>query len=91
MLGETLRVSEHAGEEFVSASGKTFDALGKPEAYAFWNQAEFLKSIDRHLLKSVDFTVIDLTGAKIDQINAIRSHVGSLAKELQERLIFVYQ
>ena len=51
-LGGAVRVSEHEGAEFVSAAGKTFDALGTPAAYRFWNEGQFLASIDRHLLKA---------------------------------------
>lgn len=36
-LGETLRVSDHIGAEFVSAAGKTFDAMGSPAAYMRWD------------------------------------------------------
>jgi len=88
-LGQSVRVSEHVGAEFVSAAGKTFDALGTPEAYKFWNQGQFLKSIDKHLLKSNDFTVIDLAGASKAQVAAIQKHVSSLAKELQDKIIYV--
>ena len=88
-LGHDIAVSEHVGAEFVSAAGKTFDALGTPEAYKFWNEAEFLSSIDRHLSKSVDFTVIDLKGASKAQMRAIKAHVGSLAKELKDRLMLL--
>ncbi|MCZ2078482.1 MAG: hypothetical protein LC130_26225, partial [Bryobacterales bacterium] len=88
-LGQSVRVSEHVGAEFVSAAGKTFDALGTPEAYKFWNQGQFLKSIDKHLLKSNDFTVIDLAGASKAQVAAIQRHVSSLAKELQDKIMYV--
>jgi hypothetical protein len=88
-LGQSVTVSEHIGAEFISAAGKTFDAMGTPQAYASWNQGQFMAAIDRHLLKSVDYTVIDLTGASERQVGAIRSHVGSLSKELREKVIFV--
>jgi hypothetical protein len=84
-------VSDHEGAEFVSAAGRTDDALGTPAAYRFWNEKAFLSSIDRHLRKSNDFTVIDLTGASRAQIDAIRRHVGSLESELQDRILYVGQ
>ena len=90
-LGQAVRVSEHEGAEFVSAAGRTFDALGTPAAYKFWNEKAFLSSIDRHLRKRNDFTVIDLTGASRAQIDAIRRHVSSLASELQDQILFVGQ
>jgi len=77
-LGQAIRVSDHEGAEFVSAAGKTFDALGTPAAYKFWNEKALLSSIDRHLRKSNHFIVIDLTGASSGQIDAIRRHVSSL-------------
>jgi RHS repeat-associated protein len=90
-LGQAVRVSEHEGAEFISVAGKTYDAMGAPAAYKFWNEKAFLTSIDKHLRKSNNYTVIDLTGANRAQIDAIRQHVGSLASELQERIIYVGQ
>jgi hypothetical protein len=90
-LGQAIRVSDHEGAEFVSAAGRTYDALGTPAAYRFWNERAFLASIDRHLRKSNNFTVIDLTGANTAQIAAIRRHVNSLESELQNRILYVGQ
>lgn len=88
-LRESLRVSDHVGAEFVSAAGKTYDAMGSARAYSNWNAKEFMESIASHLRKQNDFTVIDLTGASAAQIGAIRSYVGALQKELQSKIIFV--
>jgi hypothetical protein len=84
-------VSDHEGAEFVSAAGKTYDALGTPAAYKFWNEKAFLTSIDRHLRKSNDFTVVDLAGASRAQISAIRRYVGSLESELQDKILLLGQ
>src|SRR5579885_1517160 len=58
--GLTLRESPHRGAEYIDDLGRTYDALGDPRASQFWDEKRFLSSIDHHLLKSNDFTVIDL-------------------------------
>jgi RHS repeat-associated protein len=88
-LGEHLTESTHVGAEFVSAAGKTFDAMGTPQAYANWNTKEFTSSIVRHLNKSVDYVAIDLTGASKGQIKAIKSFVGGLTEAQQKKIIYV--
>ena len=74
-LERSLKESPHIGAEYVDDLGRTYDAMGKPAASRFWNKAEFLKSINEHLLKSNDFTVIDLTGFTQEQIDAVRAHL----------------
>ena len=48
--------SEHVGAEYIDNLGRTYDAVGQPGASQFWNEEQFLKSIDDHLLKSNDTT-----------------------------------
>ena len=90
-LRQSLRVSEHEGADFVSAAGTTYDAMGTPQAYQFWNQKEFSGSINTHLRKSNDYTVIDLTGASRSQIDAIKGYVGSLSERARATILFVGQ
>jgi hypothetical protein len=52
--GRTFGESPHVGAEYVDDLGRSFDALGSPAASAHWNQTQFLRSIDSHLLKSND-------------------------------------
>jgi hypothetical protein len=50
-------------------------------------EQQFLKSIESHLLKSNDFTVIDLTGFKEAQISAVKNYVHSLPQASQAKII----
>ncbi len=86
-LGTSLRESSHVGAEYVDDLGRTYDALGKPIASNFWNETEFLASIDSHLLKSNNFTVIDLTGFTPAQIAAVESHLATLTSEQLVRIV----
>lgn len=85
--GLKLRESPHVGAEYVDQLGRTYDALGNPRAAQFWNEAQFTRSIDAHLRKSVDFTVIDLTEFKPEQINAVRTYINGLPNTAQSRII----
>jgi RHS repeat-associated protein len=89
--GLQLASSLHVGEEFVDSAGKTYDALGTPKAFEFFDFKSFTRSIQKHLNKSNDFTVIDFTGANSSQIDAVRGYVNGLAKEAQEKIKFVRQ
>jgi len=87
--GVRLTESPFVGEEFVSAAGKTYDAMGKPQAYAHWNVKEFTESIVTHVNKSVDYVPIDLKGASKSQIKTIEKFVSGLTKKQQEKIIYV--
>ena len=87
LLGKTLKESPNEGAEYIDELGRSYDALGTPNASKFWNENQFLRSIDRHLLKSNDFTVIDLTGFSEAQINAVRSHLLTLTSEQLSHVI----
>ena len=87
LSGRTLSGSPHVGADFVDDLGRTYDALGTPAASQYWNQTEFLASIDRHVLKSNNFTVIDLTGFTQQQISVVSQHIGSLSTDAQQAII----
>lgn len=87
--GLQLQVSTHVGEEFVDAAGKTYDAMGQPSAYKFWNPAQFFSSITDHLNKVNDYTIIDLQGASADQIRQVKDYVGTLDQALQDKIKYV--
>ena len=55
--------------------------------HATGTRNEFLASIDQHVLKSVDFVVIDLTGFTNEQISAVSRHIVSLSTDVQETII----
>lgn len=86
-LGVPLKEGPHVGEEFVDPSGKTYDAMGAPNASRYWNQKDFLKSIDEHFLKSVDFVVVDLTGFSQEQISIVERHLSTLPPSKLAKLI----
>jgi hypothetical protein len=79
--------SPHVGAEYVDDLGRSYDALGMPAASKYWNERQFLASINSHLLKSNDFTVVDLTGFTSEQVGAVSGYVNSLSSELQARII----
>jgi RHS repeat-associated protein len=87
--GLQLKVGAHVGEEFVDSAGKTYDAMGQPNAYKFWNPKQFFSSIMDHVNKSNDYTIIDLKGASADQIKQIQTYVGTLTKEQQGTIRYV--
>ncbi|MBN2176099.1 MAG: hypothetical protein JW722_00400 [Demequinaceae bacterium] len=85
--GRTLRESPHVGAEYIDDLGRTYDAVGAPAASAFWNEQEFLGAIERHILKSNDFTVVDLTGFTPGQIAVVARYVDSLSREAQATIV----
>lgn len=85
--GRTFSESPHVGAEFVDDLGRSYDALGTPAASARWNQGQFLRSIDSHLLKSNDFTVVDLTGFTSDQAGVVSGYLDSLSPASQARIV----
>lgn len=87
--GLQLKVGAHIGEEFVDSAGKTYDAMGQPNAYKFRNPKQFFSSIMDHVNKSNDHTIIDLKGASADQIKQIQTYVGTLTKEQQGTIRYV--
>ena len=89
LLGIELQESSHIGAEYVDALGRTYDALGTPAASQFWNAEQFTNSIASHLLKSNDFTVIDLTGFTSGQIAEVNAYLGTLSDAQLARIIKV--
>src|SRR6185295_10575866 len=86
-LGVPLAESPHDGADFVDPSGKSYGAMGVPNASQYWNQKNFLGSIDKHFLKSADYVVIDLTGFTPEQIAIVRQHLSTLPPHQLAKLI----
>jgi hypothetical protein len=85
-----LQEDPHIGGDYVGVldgNHVSFDAMGAPEASAHWNERTFLKSIAKHLSKSNEYTVIDLTGFKSAEITTIRNYVDSLPASAQLKII----
>ncbi len=85
-LGITLKESAHLGADYVDDLGRSYDALGGFDP-KFWNEKSFLRQIDKHLRKSNDFTVIDLTGFSQTAIEAVRRHLSTLSSDQLKRII----
>jgi hypothetical protein len=86
-LGRPLKESPHVGAEYVDDLGRTYDALGDPAASRFWDEQAFTRSIDAHLLKSNDFTVIDMTGFTAEQAQTVAAYVDALTSDQQRKII----
>ena len=85
-LGKSLKESTHLGADYVDDLGRSYDALGGFDP-KFFNEKRFLLQIDKHLRKSNDFTVIDLTGFSQAQIDAVRRHLSTLSPEQIKSII----
>lgn len=86
-LGVPLAESPHDGADFIDPAGKTYEAMGVPDAAKYWPQKKFLESIDKHFLKSVDYVVIDLTGFSEEQISIVKQYLSKLPPEQVAKLI----
>lgn len=77
------------GHDWIDDLGRRYDALGDGTKSQYFKPDQFTKSIDSHLLKSNDFTVIDMTGYKVDQIAAVKQYVDALPAVKQAMIIRV--
>ena len=89
LAGRVFQPSEHVGAEVVDDLGRSYDFLGTPQASNYWNPTQFFRSIRAHLLKSNDFTVVDLSGFSDDQVQTVRQYLGQLSAADQARIIQV--
>ena len=80
-------LTEGQTADYVDDHGVSYDAMGTPAASEYWNQREFFRSIDRHVAKPNDFTVIDLTSFTPEQITLVRGYVESLPAAQQATII----
>jgi hypothetical protein len=82
--------TEERDGEYTDGQGRTYDQMGDPKASQYWNPRsaqKFYRAIDAHLNKSMDFTVIDLTGFSEQSASDIASYVDSLPADLQAKII----
>jgi hypothetical protein len=77
------------GYDWVDDLGRTYDALGDGTKAQYLKIDQFIRQIDKHLLKRNTFTVIDLTGYRPDQIAPIKAYVDSLPAEVQAEIVRV--
>lgn len=77
------------GHDWRDDQGRTYDALGDGTKSQYFRLDQFTRSIDSHLLKSNDFTVIDMTGYTPDQIRDVGSYLDSLPADKLAKVVRV--
>jgi hypothetical protein len=84
----TFKESPVPDADYVDDLGRSYDAMGSAEASQFWNKGtKFLKSLDRHVLKSNDYTVVDLTEFTPEQVAAVSAHIDALPEKLKAKIV----
>jgi len=71
------------GYDWTDDLGRTYDAMGDGTKSRYFNLKQFTSSIDSHLLKGNDFTVIDMTGYTPEQVAAVKAYVDGLPASSQ--------
>lgn len=71
------------GHDWYDNLGRKYDAMGDGTKAEFQSMNDFRRSIDSHLRKGNDFTVIDLTGYEPDQVADVKKYVDSLPLDKQ--------
>jgi hypothetical protein len=82
--------AEERDGEYVDNLGRTYDQMGDPKTSQYWNDRtsqKFFNAIQGHLRKSIDYTMIDLTGFSEQSAAEISAYVNSLPAEMQARII----
>jgi hypothetical protein len=82
--------AEERDGEYVDNQGRTYDQMGNPNTSRYWSPSaaqKFYQAIQGHLLKSMDFTVIDLTGFSEQSAADIANYVDSLPGVEQAKII----
>jgi hypothetical protein len=78
---------EERDGEYVDSQGRTYDQMGDPASSRHWRFDSFSKSINRHLLRSTDYIVIDLNGFSQEQIAQVKQYLDSLPESEQAKII----
>lgn len=74
------------GYDWTDDKGHTYDAMGDGTKSKYFNLQQFTKSIDHHLTKGNDFTVIDMTGYTPEQVSAVAKYVDGLSPSSQAQI-----
>ena len=77
------------GHDWVDDLGRTYDAMGDGTRAKYLSIPSFTRSIDHHLNKGNDFTVIDLTGYSREQVAEISAYVNALPPERKATIVRV--
>lgn len=81
-----LRRDPSSDADWIDLKGKTYDAVG-PVPPGRFDAKSFLSSIERHLLKSVDYVVVDLEGLGTAERALVEEHLRRLPTEQQVRIL----
>jgi hypothetical protein len=57
--------------------------MGDGTKSQYFNAQQFTQSIDSHLLKGNDFTVVDMTGYTPEQVAGVRNYIDGLPASSQ--------
>jgi hypothetical protein len=82
--------AEERDGEYIDSQGRTYDQMGDPRTSQHWSERaarNFERAVNHHLRKSVDYTLIDLTGFSEQSISDIRTYVDSLSPEQRARIV----
>ncbi|WP_225848314.1 hypothetical protein [Streptomyces sp. HPF1205] len=83
--------AEERDGEYMDSQGRTYDQMGNPVTSQFWDRPgapqRFYNAIQEHLNKSIDFTVVDLTGFSEQSATDIRTYIESLSPAQQAKII----
>jgi hypothetical protein len=78
--------SDHVGHEVTDTAGRTYDFVGDPRASQFWD-GSFLDSVEGHLLKSNDYTVVDVTGFSPEHVAEVARFLDGLPADSAAKII----
>jgi hypothetical protein len=68
------------GYDWIDDLGRTYDAMGDGTQAGRFRLDQFTRAIDKHLRKSNDFTVVDMTGYKPEQDRRCQAAPGCAAR-----------
>jgi hypothetical protein len=75
------------GAEVVDEVGRSYDFVGDPRAGRYWNLRQFEASLSDHLLKSNDYTVVDMSGFTEAQKEEVRAFLDRLPGDDRAKVI----
>lgn len=87
---ELRAAAEERDGEYIDKDGKTYDQMGNPKVSEHWSprvEQQFKDAVDGHLNKSIDYTLIDLTGFSEASRESIKEYVNSLPEEKQDKIV----
>ncbi|MFE9578230.1 hypothetical protein ACFYO1_17715 [Nocardia sp. NPDC006044] len=87
---ELRAAAEERDGEYVDKDGKTYDQMGNPKTSEYWSpkvEQQFKDALDAHLNKSIDHTLVDLTGFSEESRRSIKEYVDSLSPQKREKIV----